>query len=266
LSDAATSTVLANAIRAAISHGRRGECHSHHASAATPAHVAAAGQPAIITTCPPGTAAAPRATRSSSARPSPDPAATSVATPDAIQDSASARASPGTTTAASGMATRFATTPIGATVPNASALIGAVSNAAAIDGATRRSQSARPRNARSAQITAPIAAIESHAPTARIAHGSMRRTMSAATESVPAGATTRCLMRATSDSTSIATARRAGAGNPMSQRYATSTTAAVAIRARWGSRNLARSSASQAARNPTWSPEIDRMWASPERA
>ncbi len=109
----------------------------------------------------------------------------------AIPESASAIASPGTATAASGMATRFATTPIGATVPKANAVTGAVTSVAAAVGATSRSARGERAIARSAQITAPIAPTESQAPTDCRAHGSANSTTRAESAITPRGAATR---------------------------------------------------------------------------
>src|SRR5207237_1465645 len=100
-----------------------GDRHSHQATSATPAQSAPAAHPATTTRCPAGTAAAVLATRSSSASPNPDPAATRCARPVITHDSASASTSPGTASPASGIATRFASTPTGATVPNVKALM-----------------------------------------------------------------------------------------------------------------------------------------------
>src|SRR5256886_13192141 len=111
--------------------GGRGKFQSPPAPAAPASQPAAARQPATMITCPPGTAAAPCAVRSSSASPSPDPAASNAASPGTTQERASVTTSPGTTMAPRGIAIRLASTPIGATVPNAYAVIGAVSRVAA---------------------------------------------------------------------------------------------------------------------------------------
>ena len=83
-----------------------------------------------------GTAAAPRATTSTKARPNPAPVASSAASDGTIQERTNASINPGTTSDASGTAMRFVITPIGATVPNAKALIGAVHSVATAAGAT----------------------------------------------------------------------------------------------------------------------------------
>ena len=105
-------SVATNPTRAATSHRRRGEFHSHQATTRIPSQKAAARGPAIMMKWPPGSAAAALATTSSNARHSPAPAASQ------LEDSSNATMSPGTARPASGMAARFATTPIGATVPN----------------------------------------------------------------------------------------------------------------------------------------------------
>src|SRR5207245_2946229 len=108
-----------------------------------------------------------------------------------------AAACPGRAGAACGIATTFATTPIGATVPKANAVTGAVTSVAAAVGATSRSARGERAIARSAQITAPIAATESQAPTACSAHGSASSTTRAESAITPRGAATRWRSRAT---------------------------------------------------------------------
>src|SRR5207245_9092522 len=150
--------------------------------------------------------------------PNPAPRARRGARPATTHDSTSASTRPGTAMPASGIATRFATTPIGATVPKANAVIGAVTTVAATAGATsRRARGAR-AVARSAQITAPIAVTESQAPTECNAHGSASSSTRPDSAITPRGATTRWRNRATSAVTSITTARVAGAGNASNQR------------------------------------------------
>ena len=250
-------------MRAATSQGRRGVVHSHQAAAATPSQTAAAPHPAIITTWPLGTAAAPWAMRSSRARPSPDPAATRLASQGHSQDNASASTSPGTATPASGIATRFASTPIGATVPNANAVIGAVRIVAATAGATSRTGQADRSAARRAQITDATAVTESHAPTERTDQGSTSITSRAARVMLPAGATTRCRKRVTPASASISAARVAGAGKPSSQTYPRSRTAAAARRGRGPSPVRPSTTPSHAAMNPTCRPEMASRCARP---
>ena len=126
--------------------------------------------------------------------------------------------SPGTTMAPRGIAIRFASTPIGATVPNAYAVIGAVRSVAAAAGASARTLQWLSAVTRPAQITAAIALTESHAPMEWSARGSTSSTASAESAITPRGAATRWRSRATSSTTSIAVARSAGAGNPSSQR------------------------------------------------
>ena len=67
----------------------------------------------------------------------PAPAASRPPSPRDRVDTKSASMAPGTASPPSGMATRFASTPIGATVPNASAVMGAVTSVAATAGSTR---------------------------------------------------------------------------------------------------------------------------------
>src|SRR5947208_3014671 len=131
---------------------------------------------------------------------------------------ANVNTSPGTTIAPSGIAIRFASTPIGATVPNANAVIGAVRRVAAAAGASARTAQWPRAVARPAQITAAIALTDSQAPIEYSARGSTSSTASAESAITPRGAATRWRSRSTSSTTSIAVARSAGAGNPSSQR------------------------------------------------
>jgi len=98
---------------------QRGTRQAHQAVAAAAPQILALPQPSAITTCPPGIAAATRAVRSSNASTSPAPAANSSATGRTTHEARSATNNPGTATAPSGIATRLATTPTGATVPKA---------------------------------------------------------------------------------------------------------------------------------------------------
>src|SRR5207244_12660978 len=88
---------------------------------------------------------------------------------------ASAITRPGTATPASGIAMRLARTPIGATVPKANALIGAVTSVATSAGAASRARRGARAKARPAQTTAPTPPTDSHAPTDGRAHGSCTR-------------------------------------------------------------------------------------------
>src|SRR5881398_1475010 len=108
--------------------------------------------------------------------------------------------------------------PIGVTVPNANAVIGAVRRVAAAAGASARTAQWPRAVARPAQITAAIALTDSQAPIEYSARGSTSSTASAESAITPRGAATRWRSRATSSTTSIAVARSAGAGNPSSQR------------------------------------------------
>src|SRR5207253_10155679 len=134
---------------------------------------------AIMMKRPPGIAAAAPETRSSSARHSPDPAASRV------DEVINAAMRPGTATPASGIARRFASTPIGATVPNAYAVIGAVSNVAAAAGAGARTLQWLRRGARPAPITAAIAPTQSPAPVECHAGGTTSSTASAGSADTP---------------------------------------------------------------------------------
>ena len=114
------------------------------------------------------------------------------------------------------MATRFASTPIGAAVPNANAVIGAVSSVAASAGATSRAARGSFAAALPAQTTAATAATESHAPTDCTAQGSTHSSSSTVRARYPRGATTRWRQRATACSRNMRAARVAGAGSPSS--------------------------------------------------
>ena len=151
---------------------------------------------------------------SSNASTSPEPAANSAASGGAIHEHSSATNSPGTATAPSGMAARLAITPTGATVPNANAVMGAVSSVAAAEGSSSWSGFGYFAATRPAQITVATAATDSHAPTERTAHGSSTSRISVASPTVPRGATTRSRSRATPSSVSISADRTAGAGAP----------------------------------------------------
>src|SRR5690242_12506772 len=109
---------------------------------------------------------------------------------------------------------------MGATVPNAYAVIGAVRSVAAVAGARTRTTLGRRSVARPAQITAATAATDSQAPTDCTDQGSPSMTHSAASATSPRGATTRWRSFPMSSSASIAAERVAGAGNPSSQTYA----------------------------------------------
>jgi hypothetical protein len=115
------------------------------------------------------------------------------------------------------MATRLAMTPTGATVPKLYAVIGAVASVAVAPEASARTSGERSRHARSAQMTAPMAATESHAPIERSAQGSIRSRSRTASPIDPRGATARWRRRPTPSIASINAARTAGAGAPSSQ-------------------------------------------------
>src|SRR5207244_3828166 len=87
------------------------------------------------------------------------------ANPESSHESASAITRPGTATPARGIAMRLASTPIGATVPKANALIGAVTSVVTSAGAASRARRGARAKARPAQTTAPTPATDSHAPT-----------------------------------------------------------------------------------------------------
>ena len=117
---------------------------------------------------------------------------------------------------------------------------------------------------RAAQMTAAMAATESHAPTDDTAQGSTSSTTRTASAIVPRGATTRCRSRATASTASIAAARVAGAGKPSSHTYANTTPTPRTRRDVRGRRSNLSSNATHAAKNPTWNPLIERRCASPD--
>jgi hypothetical protein len=197
---------------------------------------------------------------------SPAPAANTPAAAGATQDRMSATNNPGTATAPSGIAARFATTPMGATVPNAYAVIGAVTSVAAAPDPSARSNAGRPSSARPAQITPPTAATDSHAPTLRSAQGSSASSTSTVSPMDPRGATARWRSRPRSSRTSITAARTAGAGAPRSHMYRAIVAVPTPDRAPGESGSRRNSSASHPAMKPTWRPEIDNRCARPERA
>ena len=88
----------------------------------------------------------------------------------------------GTATPARGTASKFDNIPIGATLPNASAVIGAVASVAPHETANNLVRPAwRDRDHPTAHTVPPTAAIDNHAPTELTALGSSVHTTSAAT-------------------------------------------------------------------------------------
>ena len=124
---------------------------------------------------------------------------------------------PGTATAASGIAAKLSTIPISATVPSAGAVIGAVASVAPTDDAQRAPPDAGP-SARSVQrvnVVAPQSAdAESQPPRSKTAHGSISRTAETGRGQQRVGPDLPLAQPATARSTTSAAARVAGAGQP----------------------------------------------------
>lgn len=170
---------------------------THHGSAsATP------GSPVI---CAEGTAEATRATCSIAASTSPVP-------PASTSPKIRLKNNPGTTTPVSGTATRLAKIPIGETVPNQNAVIGAVASVAPTDAPSKRHRG----TSEMPKFVPHTAATDNHAPTDLLASGSSARTTSTATASTADGGGCRCLVRATPTMVTNDAALVAGAGNPNS--------------------------------------------------
>jgi hypothetical protein len=137
---------------------------------------------------------------------------------------------PGTASAASGMAAKLSTIPMIATEPRAAAVIGAVARVAPTDDPNVRHHIRVPRalSDQRVKVVAPHkAATDSQPPRSTMAQGSTRSTQRQVAASSELGSTRRCLTRLTATSTASAAARVAGAGQPRNATYAMLTMAAT---------------------------------------
>jgi hypothetical protein len=166
---------------------------------------------------PPGTAAPAVASSSSPWSPSPAPAAS--ASPSRGDNGKRTRLAntPGTATAASGIAAKLSRMPTTATAPSAAAVRGAVASVAPSDELRVRHQNDGPsaRSLQRVKVEAPHrAATESQPPRSIIERGSTRSTQRQVADRSEFASTLRCRARLTARSTASAAALVAGAGQP----------------------------------------------------
>ena len=147
----------------------------------------------------------------------PAPAAKGRASAGDTGKSSRLKSTPGTATAAMGMAAKLSTMPTGATVPNAHAVIGAVASVAPVDDPSVRHPKLRPRAAsvhRLNRVAPQSAAADNHPPRSSAAHGSTSSTARQVAASSSSLRTCRCATRQRAATSASAAARVAGAGQP----------------------------------------------------
>jgi hypothetical protein len=203
---------------------------------------------------PPGMAAPTRASSSSPWSARPDPAASALARPGHIGTASRLANTPGTATAAMGIAAKLSAIPATATVPSAAAVNGAVANVAPIEELRVRQPMAGPsaRSLHRVQVVAPQrAAAESHPPKSVMAQGSARRTARQVPASSGSAWIFRWRARHHASVIASAAARVAGACQPSSATYPVATRAANPNARAGGSRARRAIRTTQAAMSPT---------------
>ncbi len=184
---------------------------------------------AFITKCPSGILAPHSAISSSRCSATPLPEASAPLTTP-IGATSRLASTPGTATAATGIAMKLSAIPTGATAPSSHAVTGAVATVAPTDDAADcHSQCFPPASsAQRAKRTAPHSdSTDNQPPRSNTANGSSSMTTSPVAASSASGCTARCRQRSHTSTHAIAPARTAGAGHPRNATYTIASDAAT---------------------------------------